>query len=358
MNDAGVPMEFVRCHRQAGHYSRLVSWHANPTRPPEEIVLGFPGQHFWPYQAYQELVQKLQHRRHTRTGLPAPFGFPPLYTPRTALHRAYVRLRDRYLDTRIRRAIRENDLESYDIYHLDNGLDFYRDGRWVAELKRLGKKIICCYYGTDLRLRGVVPEVDGLSDCNLTLEFDHLSMHPDIHYIMMPFDNSRLPPHQPQSGRIRIVHCPTRRDKKGTERIIIAVQNLRPRHPVELVLVEGKSQDEAVAIKATCHISIDQVGNQGGTGYGRNSLEALAMGLPCVTEFTPEYERYWQEKGGHPFLLATENTLESVLENLIRNPDLRTARAAPGRDWVERNHSFDATHRQLDSWYRRLGCWG
>lgn len=49
----------------------------------------------------------------------------------------------------------------------------------------MGKKIVNCYYGSDLRSRGIIKEMDDLADLSLTTEYDHLSMKNNIHYIFI-----------------------------------------------------------------------------------------------------------------------------------------------------------------------------
>ena len=77
------------------------------------------------------------------------------------------------------------DLLNYDIMHLDWGLEFYRDGRFVQKLAAAGKPIVCTYNGQDLRTRGVIPAIDAASSLNLTSELDLLKKHPDIKYLFL-----------------------------------------------------------------------------------------------------------------------------------------------------------------------------
>ena len=92
------------------------------------------------------------------------------------------------------------------------------------------------------------------------------------------------------------------------------------------------------------HIAIEQVGNFGGTGYGVNSLETLAMGMPTITEFTPQYAAFLT---GHPFVLADRNSLYDVLVKLIDDEEYRAAAGSNGRQWVEEHHSFAAVWKTM-----------
>ena len=249
----------------------------------------------------------------------------------------------------MRRAIEEYRLDDFDIIHYDGGLDFFRDCRLAKRWKKEGKRIICHYMGSDLRVRGIDPTMDRLSDLNLTNESDHLLRHSNIHYIYIPFDVSPLLVRTGENKRLRIVHSPTNRAMKGTEFILPVMEAVRKVRDVDFVLVENKSHDEVIRIKQSCDLAIEQVGNLGGTGYGRNSLETLAMGIPTITEMTPDYTAWLPD---NPFVLATRETLyESVLE-LIDNSELRKELKQRGRQWVMTYHSYPAVHQRLMDLYR------
>ncbi len=250
------------------------------------------------------------------------------------------------------RAIDRYGLEGFDVIHYDGGLDFFRDSRIAKRWKEEGKKIVCHYMGSDLRVRGIDPVMDELSDLNLTNESDHLLLHPDIHYIYIPFDSSQYHVRQGENERLRIVHSPSNRASKGTELILPVIDRVRKNRDIEFVLIEGKPHSEVLALKQTCDIAIEQVGNYGGTGYGRNSLETLAMGIPTITEMTEDYVAWLPE---NPFILATPDTLFQRILDLIDNQSLRQQQSKSGRAWVEKYHSFEAVNIQLMQLYRDHG---
>ncbi|MGH2568757.1 MAG: hypothetical protein ACRDGA_10480, partial [Bacteroidota bacterium] len=198
----------------------------------------------------------------------------------------------------------------------------------------------------------VDPTMDELSDLNLTNESDHLLRHPNIHYMYIPFDASEYRVRTYDNTRLRIIHSPSNRATKGTEIIIPVMQRVQRERNVEFVLVEGKPHQEVVEIKQTCDIAIEQVGNYGGTGYGRNSLETLAMGIPTVTEITPDYIAWLPE---NPFILATPESLFDRVIELIDNPNLRRQKGSEGRSWVEKYHSFQSANDRLMEHYRNHG---
>ncbi|MFZ1946337.1 MAG: glycosyltransferase, partial [bacterium] len=249
-------------------------------------------------------------------------------------------------------AIRRHNLLDFDIYHLESGTEFFKDGRIVKRLKAAGKRIVCYYIGTDLRDRGVIPEVDRLSDLNITTEFDHLKLHPNLRFGFLPFEVRDYKVRDTENRRLRICHAPRNRYLKGTRRIIEVVRQAERKHGVELVLIEGRPHREALEIKATCDIAIDQITNLGGTGYGVNSLECLSMGIPTLTSFTPDFEAFLSD---HPFVVADADSLPQKLEQVILDRDLRRRKALEGRRFVEKYHDAEAVVKGVYDIYRELG---
>ena len=73
------------------------------------------------------------------------------------------------------------------------------------------------------------------------------------------------------------------------------------------------------------------------------------MGIPTITEMTPDYTAWLPE---NPFILATEKTLFQTLIDVIDTPSLRGEKRLRGRVWVEKYHSYDAVHSRLMELYR------
>ena len=121
---------------------------------------------------------------------------------------------------------------------------------------------------------------------------------------------------------------------------------------IEFVLIEDRSFDEAQKIKRTCDILIDQVYNRGGWGYGMNSVEALSMGLCCVTELPPKYVRFIPD---HPFINVDAPSLYNILSELITNKDKIIEQKKKSITWVNKYHNYKNTSNILYSYYKHLG---
>jgi len=275
----------------------------------------------------------------------------PEWNPQ-GIERLFFQWRDRLWTERITRSIDQYGLLGYDVYHFHAGVDLFRDGRFARRLKSMGKKIVCHYHGTDLRDRGVIPVMDELSDLNLTCEFDHLSLHPGLRYLFLPFEVGTYEIGHAENKRIRVCHSPTNRFFKGSNVIIQICRDLERQRKIEFVLIEGKPHSEVIRIKQTCDMAIDQIANLGGLGYGVNSLETLSMGIPTCTNLTPEYEAFIPD---HPFILIDANNLERQIEFLVGHPEYRKDKGREGRAWVERVHGAQHVVRHLYTIYEELG---
>ncbi|MGQ9602720.1 MAG: hypothetical protein ACUVUU_00745 [bacterium] len=348
-NWVGTASTFVKYHNKLGNYSRMVTLAHCDNEFEEDICLNLPLVRGSRLDMFLKSAVNLLHRGQSKNidqqGI-------RIWHPRSRFESFLFDLRDTIWAPKIYWAIERYDLMNFDIYHLESGSGFFRDCRIIKKLKGVGKKIVCYYLGTDLRDRGVIPEIDRISDLNITTEFDHLKLHPNLRFSFLPFEYQRYELRQGENSRLRICHAPRNRKLKGTEYIIEACRRLGKKYDFELVLIEGKSHQEAIEIKKTCDIAIDQVGDKGGTGYGVNSLETLSMGIPTLTSFTTDFQSFLPD---HPFILVTPDTLESRLEEVLKNKDLRRQKGIEGRRFVEKYHDPEKVVRSIYKMYEELG---
>lgn len=348
INVAGVPYNMMEMQRRGGANTRLVTLHRSPLTFPEDICLDLPLPRNTAAMLWRSFKQNALGRA-LRASAQQPESFLPIRRPKNAFETMYFNWDDTRRETTVYEAVKEFGLDKFTVIHYDGGLDFFRDSRLAKRWKKEGKKIVCHYMGSDLRVRGIDPVMNELSDLNLTNESDHLLRHPNIHYLYIPFDVTPYKVRTEENKRLRIIHSPTNRSAKGTHLILPIIEKVKRVREADFVLVENTPHDEVIRIKSTCDIAIEQVGNLGGTGYGRNSLETLAMGIPTITEMTPDYTAWLPE---NPFILATEKTLFQTLIDVIDTPSLREEKRIQGRTWVEKYHSYDAVHSRLMELYR------
>lgn len=345
-NTSGMPIALVQAERKLGHTSRLITLGYDRRAYPEDICLRLPFLDFWGTRLMKQLVsdpRKLHVSHVART----PDKIPIEWRPANIFEQKLVQFREWVWQPRIRSTMRQYDFLNSDIVQLDGGLEFFRDGRTVRLLKERGARIICCYTGSDLRTRGVIPAIDALADLVVTLEFDHLKLHPNIHHIFFPFDTSQFHRRPPKSGPPLIVgHAPTVRAAKGSHIIIPILQQLAQKYPLNVRLIEKLPYAEAIRAKSECDIFVDQIGD---LGYGINSLEALALAIPTCSCLASGFDRAYPD---HPFVAVTAENLAAELERLITDAAWRLDRSLAGPPWVQKYHNPLQSVRRI---HRLLG---
>jgi glycosyltransferase involved in cell wall biosynthesis len=343
-NYAGVPYDFFKMHNSMGDYSRLITYHKNERDYPEDICLNLPLPEFGIAKMWRR-KKVIDKEKNNPNGI-------PVFTPRNIVEKFYFDINDRLKKKKIEEAIQKYSLNDFDIIHFDAGLDFYRYPSQAVKWKKQGKKIVCCYYGSDLRVRGIIPELDEISDLNITSEYDHLQVKQDLHYLFYPYDTSELPAKStPENDVITIVHSPTNRKYKGTELILSVIDKIKKEKRVNFILMENQPRNSVLEVKSCSDICIDQVGGtMGGTGYGKAGLETLAMGIPTITNMTREYREWLPE---NPFIVANnEDELYKRLNELIEDKLMREQYGKAGKKWVEKYHSFESVNFRLKELYR------
>lgn len=334
-------MDFVKMHRQFGYESNLVTIYKNKLHFEEDISLNL------------ELPQSNLAKKWRDTKISSPSAAVlKEYRPKNFVEEIYFGLRDSKNKKKINELIEEHNLFDYDIYHFDGGMDFFRNLSFAKELKNRKKKIVCCYFGSDLRTRGIFKELENISDLLLTVEYDHLLLHKNVNYIFFPFDVKKVDFKISNNRVKKIIHSPTNRAFKGTDKILPIIDEAKKESNFEFLLLENMDREELLKIKSGCDLAIDQVGGEmGGSGYGKNSIENLSMGIPTFTEF---FEDYYTFLGENPFINSDISNLKKNIVKFVNDDKLIEEYAFKGRKWVEETHSFEAVNERLLSYYKKF----
>ncbi len=331
-NYARVPANLVRAERKLGHQSCLITLYKTfHNFNDEDICLNLPfvATNYIKYLKlflYPQKNNVSNIRRDEKQGV-------PIWKPASGFVEALFKSRDRLWETRIRKVLHSVEIESCDVLFLDGGAGFLRSGKIVQELKKQGIKIITCYFGSDLRTRGIIPEVESIADYRFTFEYDHTLVYPKLKFLFFPFELAKYEvPDRTPTDKVRIGHAPTSRLAKGTDEILKELHRLQQRYPVEIVLIENVPHQKALSLKASCDIFVDTIGE---LGYGVNSLEALAMGIPTAVQILEDFEK---TLGDHPFINISKNTIAEKLVPFIESPELRKQYGEKGKFWVQERH--------------------
>jgi glycosyltransferase involved in cell wall biosynthesis len=243
----------------------------------------------------------------------------------------------------------------------------------VALLRRAGKAVFVTFQGDDARQatlfdsrsdvdprpelepdyytpesdaakRRAIATWDRWADGIFTVNPDLLSLLPERAQFV-PYahvDMRAVQPSHPPPGRRDVpllVHAPTHRGIKGTRFVLEAVERLRAEGvKLELRLIEGMSQREALAIYAQADLFIDQLLLG---GYGGVAVELMALGRPVIAFIRPgELAAADPEMARDlPILNARPDDLQHVLRTWLvwrRSELVDVGRRA--RAWVERWH--------------------
>ncbi|MEO8514973.1 MAG: glycosyltransferase [Ignavibacteria bacterium] len=354
-NTAGVPYNVMKMQNMFGMPARLLTFYKIPYDFPEDICMNLQLPRSKVAMKWRELKQsnlqnKIKEEQFDK------WTHLPYFAPQNPAEKAYMKLRENRNKPKFLKALDELGTDQFDIIHFDGGIDFFSDSHLAKAFKMKGKKIVNCYFGDDLRSRGIVREMDEISDLNLTFEYDHTLRHPNINFLFFPFDNTDIPFINDDvywSGdKIRIIHSPTHKIVKGTPEILAVIEEVKKSKDIEFLLIENTPREEVLKIKETCHIAIDQIGNRGGTGYGINSLETLSMGLPTITAMNCGMDKWLPE---NPFIVADKDNLAEKIIELIDNEELRRAKREHSRKWVDKYHSYSSVFEKLKGYYKTAG---
>ena len=354
---ATVPLHFREMERRAGHHSDIVFFQG-PSDTSKWPTIPQTLFDYAPVRAYRAWrVRERVKESNRRLVRPRPEDRQVSARPLSQIRRGpleslWYPIKDALLRRRIPSLIREFKLDGYDAVHFDGARDLNWSADLAKALKARGARIVSVFYGTELRVDGVTPALDALTDLNISVESDHAYLHPDIHCIPPPFELKAERDPRPANGPVRMVHAPSDRYNKGTDIILPVIERLKQRFDFEFVLVEGLPLEECRRVKYSCDLCIDQVGNRGGTGYGISSLEMFAAGIPCLSDFTDFLSA---SLPGHPFYLAAPDTLETVLADILSHPGELRRRGERCRRWLAETHGYDAVRARLRPIYARLG---
>jgi hypothetical protein len=146
------------------------------------------------------------------------------------------------------------------------------------------------------------------------------------------------------NDKVRIGHAPTKRKVKGTHIILGVLSLLKEKYPIEIVLIENLPYKEALNLKTSCDIFIDSIGE---IGYGINSLESLAMGIPTAVEILPDFEELL---GKHPLINISASNMDETLIPYIEKEQLRSELGIRSKEWVRQIHNpIDIAKNILDN---------
>ena len=243
-------------------------------------------------------------------------------------------------------------LPETDIFHFYFGLTIVPRRLQFPVLKAARKKSVFHFLGSDIRYKQPEELAYGRrADAQIVGSYDAARWVPEAHVVVPGVDVSRYTPSPPEgNGRVRAVHAPSSRTKKGTDVFIAACE----RAGVELDIVEGVPHDEAVKRFASADVILDQL-NAG--WYGLFAIESMALAKPVVAFLRDDAVERTEEAFGTrvPVVNVTkENVADRLTELVEAGPAERRRIGVEGRAYVERVHDPDRIADQLLEIYASL----
>jgi hypothetical protein len=271
---------------------------------------------------------------------------------------------DMYWDKRTHAEVMEL-ADDADLIHLTNDVKAY----FKLRQARHRKPALLHHHGTLFRSQSgrLMAEARRMHFLQAVSTIDLQKPAPDeLYWLPAPLDldataEIRELNRRPDDGVVRVVSAPTRRDLKSTPALMAAVNTLKAEGlPVELVLVEGRSWAECLAVKGSADIYFDQVAapeHEYPGGYGCNAIEAWGMGIPVIAGAdewtTARMRKEWNLKGPMPFYEATQSTITDALRDLVQSPDLRAEVAARGKRHARKYHAEKPALTRLAELYAK-----
>ncbi len=352
-NYTGTLDLFVDEHRRRGHQADFVTLTESPEGFSNGLCLNLrPNANDKKIIALRNLISANSNAKGVRAVLQ---GKPPFFEP-FLLQKMALYFYDKFYQRRIYKFINQHNLLDYDVYHLESGIDFFKDYRLLPMLKAKGKVLIANYHGNDFRNRGVHRTMHATANANTTSEWDIFLNYPGCVYQYLPFkfnnDNKiTIPTDTSSLVMCHIVRAESLFYYKGTKRIVEAAEQVAKKNGCTFKLIYGKTHKEILKELSSAHILIDQIGGKAGYGYGMTAVEALSMGLVVAVEIQDEMRNLL---GPHPFLEVNNDNIEKQLDLLINDNINLQSRSENGYSWVRATHSVASVVDKLYELYKTI----
>jgi glycosyltransferase involved in cell wall biosynthesis len=273
----------------------------------------------------------------------------------------------------------QDAIDRFDVFHFHFGRSLFPDQwggvppLWDLPIYRaLGKKVFFTFHGSDCRIRAVhlernpwsyyrtsdiasdddrtqkvIQAIRTYADRMFIVSPDYFEFIPDAVVMPRVIDLTEWPVQDPVQREVPVVlHVPSRRGTKGTERILAGLEALKAEGvPFEMRLLEGVPHDEARRAIQDADIVVDNVI----TGdYEVVSIEAMASGRVAVANVFPEVAAAYPSP---PVYSVTPDDFVARMRSLVADVDGRRALAARGRDYVAAVHDASVIAARLVPYY-------
>ncbi len=267
----------------------------------------------------------------------------------------------------------------YDVFHFHFGNSFLPYNLDLLIPRLFGKKTIMHYWGSDIRqsdiaikyvyfktlaeLQKIYPEqenkfklrtikrIERFASLTIVGDYPLLPYSPESTVIKQAIDLGKFAFVGCESNgkRIKIVHAPSDREKKGTKYVLEAVERLKKeKYDFDFILIENMPNEYVLETCKTADIIVDQLVLE---SHGIFPMEGMALGKPVLCRMDEHFIRYYP---GIPIIRTDPDNIYQNLKMLIEKPALRKEIGEKGRKYVEEVHDSRKIAQQLLNIYTKL----
>ncbi len=232
--------------------------------------------------------------------------------------------------------------KDYDVIHAHTGINWKRLD--IVSMRLRGKPIVVHYHGPETRMgygmsyRRIIPKAKIVSTPDL------LRWHPDAEFIPNPYAPSNDPNPWPENKKIKLIHAPTNRHLKGTEKVLKAIEILRSMGVVfEFELLENVPHRDLQREIGDSHIVIDRIGDEHETEitdpFGALALEAMSRGRMTISYLPPEItDAYDSSLPVVSPRAPTAKSLAQILHRYLTDPKAVRQTGEAGIRYIKKVH--------------------
>jgi len=263
----------------------------------------------------------------------------------------------------------------FDVFHFYFGRTLSRKKSDLPILKKLRKKLVMEFCGSDVRRDNFLPNSKEekiakkspdkvIKNLTTLSSFIDVALVPDweiktyvepffkrVEIVRLRIELDKYRPKYPDPNQKvpLIVHAPTHREIKGTDYVLEAIETLKSKHSFDFRLIENLKNSEAMKLYYDADVVVDQL--RIGT-HGTLAMECMALGKPVITYLRDESKEFYPKS--LPIVSASTESICEVLERLIINGTLRHDLGVRGRKYVEEFHDSIKVAKRLRSIYQSL----
>jgi glycosyltransferase involved in cell wall biosynthesis len=290
-----------------------------------------------------------------------PFGVQPGFLNKAALKlRTVTPLFDGLISKKI--------FDQHDVFiFLWAGDYLMRNGKDLEVLKKMGKKVISIFVGSDVRYpvafeqefggntsewpanynkpysyyNQIVRQAELYSDAIFSVpDQSGIAIRP-YHHFPIPIELGKYNFHWTDRDIPVVVHAPSSPALKGTDVILATLERLKEEGlQFELKFIQNMKNPELVKLLSGSDILVDELILN---GPGALSIEAMASGCAVATHYLKDSPECFRP----PVCAIDAGNIYDVIKKLITDKAYRKNLAYEGRAWIEKNNEVSAVVAEI-----------